>query len=86
MFNSIIIILFKIRNYILISWQIRSRFPWLRVPICQGQALWHRGQLPDLRPVQEIGGEGLRKGQGTDSEHIQARKERGDCAEGQQGP
>ena len=44
------------------------------------------GQLPDLRPVDEIGQEGLREGQGTDTRHHEARKERGDCAEGQQDP
>ena len=63
--------------------QVRARLPRLRVPICQGQALWHRGQLPDLRPVDEIGQEGLRESQGTDTKHLQAREERGSGAEGQ---
>ena len=41
------------------------------------------GQLPDLRPVDEIGQEGLRESQGTDTKHLQAREERGSGAEGQ---
>ena len=35
-------------------------------------------------PVDEIGQEGLRESQGTDTQHLQAREERGSGAEGQQ--
>ena len=34
-------------------------------------------------PVDEIGQEGLRESQGTDTKHLQAREERGSGAEGQ---
>ena len=42
--------------------------------------------IPHDKPVDEVGQEGLREGQGTDSQHLQAREERGGGAEGQQNP